>query len=298
MPLKRFAGKVFKRPRTAKAPQRTVAAPAAQSTAVTVASGPRGAFRDRIRDQRRARANGTAPQRTRNRLAGAAAVNSTGPAIDDDPSIPWPDEFKYTFAISMPTRPERWEGLKARFGKWAGKVRYWRATNGANINKRKWAREGKIVGNCPMGRGQIGCHDSHVRIWAYMVTKQIPYALIMEDDANIRHRWDHYNRMRATLDELNMRDPAWDMLYVGTGANNPRRAIGPNLGRCRGCQGLFAYVLTLSGAKKLMRHARPYRIPVDVLVGNLADNGTINAYCMHPRLCYVVPVRSDTAGIQ
>lgn len=235
---------------------------------------------------------------SRNPMAGASAVNATGEPIESDPTIPWPEEFKAAFAISMSNRPERWEGLKARFGHWAKHVRYWRATSGFTVNKNRWMNDGKLARGCALRRGEIGCYDSHVRIWKFMTEHKIESALIMEDDANIRHRWDHYKRIRSALDELKKRDKNWDLLYIGMGDRNSKQRIAPDLGKCQGCQGLFAYVLTIQGAQKLLKHAMPFRIPVDVLVGNLSDKKILNTYCMYPRLCYVVPVHSDTAGIK
>lgn len=237
------------------------------------------------------------PKSQVNRLAGPDAVNKTGPPLDTDENVPYPEEFQHrTFAITMARRPERWEGLRARYGPWSKYLVKWRATDGHGVSQRAWAKNNRVAKGCGMKRGELGCYDSHVRVWKHIVDNNLPYALILEDDANIRYRKDHSKKMTDALQEVSKMDKDWDLLYIGTGHNNNKRKIGNGLGKCRGCQGLFAYAVTLAGAKKMLAGALPFRVPVDVYVGRKADSGQLRAYCMLPRLCYVVPVRSDTAN--
>jgi len=249
-----------------------------------------------MRAARQIRLTPRVPPGSINRLAGADTVNLTGGPVEAG-DIPWPPEFVKTFVINLSTRPERMEGLLARFGDWSKHVTKLQATNGLGIRVPEWVKDRRTAPGVRLNRGQLGCYDSHVRAWTEMVEKGIPSALILEDDANIRHRHDHATRMRAALDEVNAKQPDWEFFYIGTGHTRNAKT-GKHIGTCRGCQGLFAYVLKLEGARKLLASARPYILPVDVYVGKMIDSGQIKGSGMVPSLCYVVPVHSDTTFIR
>ncbi len=230
----------------------------------------------------------------KNRLAGPDAVEATGPPLDKEP-LPWFPEIQSTWAISI--RPQRWLGMQARMGPWAPHVHHFAGTNGHVINANQWMREGKAAYGCVLNRGQLGCYDSHVRIWETMVRLRTDMALILEDDANIRHTRAMYQQIRQGLDEAKRLNLPWQLFYLGRSRTDIHLKHSPTLVKPKGCCGLFAYILTLSGAETLLKHARPYRLPVDVLVCNLHDSGRLNAIALEPKLCYVVPVRSDTRHI-
>ena len=231
----------------------------------------------------------------KNRLGGPNAVNATGPPLDPGP-LQWPPEFNASFVISM--RHLRWQGMQARLGPWARNVQMWNATNGHTINLSRWIQEGKTSGHASLNRGQLGCADSHTRIWEHIVHHKIKMTLILEDDANIRHTRVQAQQMRQALDEAKQRRIPWHLLYLGRGNMcSEHSRYSATLAKPKGCAGLFAYVLTFEGAKILLQHARPYRLPVDVLVASLHDRGILNAVALMPRLCYVVQVFSDTKNL-
>jgi len=230
----------------------------------------------------------------RNRLGGPEGVNATGPPLDPGP-LPWPPEIKAAFAISM--RHQRWQGMQARLGPWASHVQMWNATNGYTINPRHWVEKGKAAPMNTLSRGQLGCHDSHFRLWEHMVKNKIPMALIMEDDANVRHTRSTATTIRNALDEATRLKIPWHIMYLGRQRPEDHMKYSATLSRPRGCCGLFAYLLTLEGATRLTKHCGCYRYPVDVLVGRLSDQNIINSVAINPRMCWVVPVRSDTNGI-
>jgi glycosyl transferase family 25 len=232
----------------------------------------------------------------KNRLGGPEGVGATGPRLDTNDNIQWFPEFNAAFAISI--RPLRWNGMQARLSKWAPHVRLWEGTNGEHLNIKHWIKQGKAAYGCRLNRGQLGCYDSHVRVWEYIVKQNLQTTLILEDDANIRYTHATYKSIRDGLDEAKQLNIQWDLFYLGRSRLDIHTKYSSKLVKPKGCCGLFAYVLTLKGAKLLLEHSKPYRIPVDVLVANLHDSNRLNAVGLEPRLCYVVPVRSDTRGIK
>ena len=231
-----------------------------------------------------------------NRLAGPSGVTATGPPLDPG-NLAWPPEINATFAISI--RPLRYAGLRARLGPWARHVQHWNGTNGATIDIPSWLRSGKIDSNgAKLRRGEIGCCDSHVRLWEHIVARQIPRTLILEDDANLRHIRPHAQQLRKCFDELSRLKVKWHLLYLGRGSHQGEMGRwSAMLTRPKGFCGLFAYVLTLEGARLLLSKARPYRLPVDIYVANMHDTTEITAVAIKPRMMYVVQVHSDTVHI-
>jgi glycosyl transferase, family 25 len=212
-------------------------------------------------------------------------------------NLPWFPEITAAFAISM--RPNRWRDLKDRLGPWAAHVKMWEATNGYNINVADWVKRGKTVPNVRLTRGQLGCHDSHVKLWKHIVQNQIPMTLILEDDATLVHTQASANIIRKALDDCKTQKIPWHILYLGRQRNEDASRYSGTLSKPRGCCGLFAYILTLEGAQKLVQYTGPYHKAVDVLVANFSDQGKINCVALNPRLVWVTSVtHSDTNGIR
>ena len=57
---------------------------------------------------------------------------------------------------------------------------------------------------------QRGCAQSHVTIWKHIVFENIPYALILEDDAKFDHAW--LSKLDGFL--IEHRDSEWDAIFL------------------------------------------------------------------------------------
>jgi glycosyl transferase family 25 len=228
-------------------------------------------------------------------LARISAINKrSGQAIEKQKDLPWPTELSSSFAISV--RPQRWQGMRERLGPWIKNVKLWNGTNGSTVNTGKWLQTGKLSRSSVLKRGQLGCYDSHVRIWQHIVKTKAPMTLIMEDDANLRYTENHAKKMRMILDQV-QKIKGWHLLYLGRCTGKTKGALTPLLKSPLGCGCLFAYILSLEGAKMLLKYAHPYRIAVDVMVSNAHDKGKLIAACASPSLFTTVPLQSDTEGI-
>jgi hypothetical protein len=204
---------------------------------------------------------------------------------------PWPGEIKGAFAISI--RPERYQALKQRLGPWQKYVRLFGGTNGHHINRRQWAK--KVRGN--FKRGEIGCYDSHVRLWQKVATMNGP-VLILEDDAALFYNQQTSQRFRHLFDEITKKNPKWDLIYLGHYGDMLAGApVAPGLHAAKVWQGLFAYIIKPEAARKLVQGAWPMRSPSDVYVGSFISRGVLHALRAEPRFCFVVTRNSDTAGI-
>jgi glycosyl transferase family 25 len=214
----------------------------------------------------------------------------------------WPEEIKHAFVISM--RPVRWESFQERLGPWSQYITLWNATNGYHLNLEELKKNNIVAKTARLIRGQVGCYMSHVNVWKHIVENNLPLTLIMEDDADLRYCQSHCTMLNECMTELKKYKGDWDFLYLGRGkqVNWPEdmspKDLPPLFSRPRGCGGIFCYILTLNGAKKMLQYVYPFFYPIDVLVARLHDSEKINAISLRKRIGFVVSIESDTSTIE
>ena len=116
--------------------------------------------------------------------------------------------------------------------------------------------------------GEIGCFESHRRIWQDMVDKGTPVACILEDDMLVAGDFATLDIPDAILNTVDLikvdYDPTGQPLY---GAERipvtDMRSISRMLTteRSTGC-----YIVTLLGAGRLLAGTRNYMLPVDTMM--------------------------------
>lgn len=124
--------------------------------------------------------------------------------------------------------------------------------------------------------GGIGCYLSHVEIWKRVLTNSEPYAIVFEDDAAVPA--DFLETFSACTQQMNLL-PAmpdlwtfsrtWDFYYTTKGRALPQdlpenRRGSWILNTCPG--GTGGYFITREGAKKLLEHAFPIDMHVDLYI--------------------------------
>lgn len=123
----------------------------------------------------------------------------------------------------------------------------------------------------PLTPGEIGCFESHRRIWQKMVTEKIPVACVLEDDMLVAEDF-------ATLDIAADLLPGIDLLKVDYDTTRPAcygaeripvtatRSMSRLLAteKSTGC-----YIVSLRGASRLLEGTRNYMLPVDTLMFNI-----------------------------
>lgn len=206
-----------------------------------------------------------------------------------------PPQMQVIRAISI--HDWRYNNFVKRLGPWAKYAQKLPGTNGNNIDKRAWLREKKIIGQ-KLKRGELGCYDSHVRLWHWMVTNKIPYCFICEDDANFNYSLEMSLKLQQAFTEIETFKLDYDVLYIGHGSHEIHKRLTPLISQAKGTYGLFAYVMTLKGAQKALNGCLPYIHPIDNYIGARGNNGTMNVLAIDPSLFYVVPVVSSTNSIR
>ena len=171
------------------------------------------------------------------------------------------------FVINMKSSAERWQKTHSRLHSLGLECVRFEATVGkamseaeistwydADTNLRKHHRN--------MTPGEIGCYISHMRVWQHIHDKNIPAAIILEDDLLIEnHLQENFKNLSQLQD--------WDMIKLSDNRTNPfiqtktlsnQVVLGNYLKVPNGGQG---YIISQQGVKKLLCR-KPFFRPVDV----------------------------------
>lgn len=116
-------------------------------------------------------------------------------------------EFDETniFCISLEKSHERWIKMQER-------MKYF------NLSISKWnacCKEEDIIDIFPptLSLAQKGCAQSHLNIYKHMKKNNLPYALILEDDACFDKEWQE--KINSThLTEIITKDPEWHAIFL------------------------------------------------------------------------------------
>ena len=151
----------------------------------------------------------------------------------------------------------------------------------------------------PLTRGELGCYDSHRRVWLRIVEQNLDVAVICEDDAAVGPA--EHARIAAELAAAQAgQGPAqWDLLYFGTNWDPPVAPRGSGLGEPQiygAFHVLHAYAITRRGARALLETATPALFPVDVYVA--AQSRRLRVLQTTPSIVRTVDAPSDTQGIR
>ena len=136
-----------------------------------------------------------------------------------------------------------------------------------------------LKGKIKVRHGEVGCALSHIKIYSHIVKKNMPLSLVLEDDSEINENLKKIIEDPLLLELAN--DGIFEILNLGCvkreGIYMPilrffgRRKIHNNqtIGKpARIIPGTNCYLLTLNGAKKLLKASMPLRYGADQLLAN------------------------------
>jgi len=197
------------------------------------------------------------------------------------------------YGISI--RPKRKANFLKRIGTLRRHVKVVLGVNGATLKPRHSCAPGVTL-----TRGQIGCFCSHRQIWKKILKAGHRYACIFEDDVSFRPGF--VQRTLQAVTYLSKHKPQWDVIYLGRNPKNRHNkgSAGPGLVVSGESWGMFAYLVSRRGVRKLLAHAKvqKFTCPCDVLLSNLGLQGHLNCYALTPCVCGYQRLGSDTRGIK
>ena len=109
-----------------------------------------------------------------------------------------------------------------------------------------------------LNKGQVGCWLSHVDMWTHIAEATNPYALVLEDDANIHLP----EQLQSIYDVLADLPAGWDVCYLGGRYQHPETArnVG-NLLETSASSVIWhshAYLITKQAASDLFSQSRTF----------------------------------------
>ncbi|MBJ7592217.1 glycosyltransferase family 25 protein [Aeromonas veronii] len=126
--------------------------------------------------------------------------------------------------------------------------------------------------------GEVGCALSHIKLYEMMVSKKIEKAIILEDDIYLHMHF-------KSIIDVALQKMSSDIIFIHHGKAKKwpwtrklpegyRLAsyCRPSKKSNRGIISTAGYILSLNGARKLLQHAYPVRMPADYLTGRLQWN--------------------------
>lgn len=142
---------------------------------------------------------------------------------------------------------------------------------------------GLIVDQGRMSKGEIGCAGSHKFIYEKIVSDNIEYALVLEDDVCVK------SEITTFLSALNRASFSWDIILLGHHCHGSRsvnvatsiwsrfKLAQFTLGKpTELANGTYGYCVSQEGAKKLLNQF-PLSSPIDHYTGNPNE---INVYAV------------------
>ena len=136
--------------------------------------------------------------------------------------------------------------------------------------------------------GGVGCYLSHTSVWKKVMERPEPYAMILEDDADIPEGFTE--DFQLALKESSLLPQAPDVWYFSNptpwyyeykGKSNPKDVKKYNLGpwTTNTCSSFTGYLISKKGAEKLLETAFPIDMHVDLYSCLAGDLGKVLTVC-------------------
>lgn len=120
----------------------------------------------------------------------------------------------------------------------------------------------------------VGVWQSHLNIWQEMIDKNIKVQLIMEDDCIFHEKFNE--KFYSVLEMI--KDKEFDIFYIGYGGDSPDFNNDIYI-TDNGCPRLtHSYIVTLSGAKKLVERMNRLNFPIDEIMGGMFRTKEFKGY--------------------
>jgi glycosyl transferase family 25 len=190
----------------------------------------------------------------------------------------WTVESIPSFCITLERRKDRWQRFQDQSGIDGLNLKKFIGVDGKTIDVRKDDRvalctKRNILANIRRSHeeldsvGGVGCALSHIAVWQWMVDNNQDICLVFEDDAVIPADFIE-KANRCINDSLILKDPTkWDMWLLGGNWDNLTKIPGEDKAIRVGEFVLFhAYIMTLHGAKRLLKNVYPIHSHIDLWV--------------------------------
>lgn len=200
------------------------------------------------------------------------------------------------WVVNLARSTERRQFMQQQFASLHLSYRIINASDGKNLSREELQKYSKRKALKAKGRelstGEIGCALTHARIYQQMLIENLEEVLILEDDIVITQ-----DLLQVLLQRRKF-PPVWEAVnFANTWAPAIPRGgtVYKNYEICR-FKGIAnrtsAYLINRQGAKKLIEHVYPIRLPADDLVGRTLMTG-LHLYGVTPSVVALADFKSD-----
>lgn len=178
--------------------------------------------------------------------------------------------FENTWVINLDRCKNRWNMTKTRLKNIGIIPKRWKAIdkNSKEIENLYKNLKGINVG---MNTGTIACYLSHKRLWEYLYSVEVPYAIIFEDDIIFNKGIKAKDIGKIFKDSI-----GFNIIFLGyTCPNRPvfeNQNVTEGGGTC-----LHAYIISRKGLKNLLELKHDFTNPVDKITKEFSEDN----------LCYI-----------
>jgi len=190
-----------------------------------------------------------------------------------------PSDMVKSFIITLPEAKERQDFMSAQMSARGLPFEFVEAVDGRGFDVAGHPEYDAATRRRNYGRdlkgGELGCLLSHKRLYEKIVAESIPLSFILEDDAVL------VDDMRQVIEDLAaLPNDSFDIVrFLGSKKLSKARQkiVKPlrkpyTLSRLYGVPGgAHAYVITLTGAKKMLAAMPRSAYPIDTLIGRVWD---------------------------
>jgi len=201
--------------------------------------------------------------------------------------------IKDAYVINLKDRYDRWLQVQHNFKGTGIKLHRWNAINGKDLTDQQIKNITTMQCYFTCSKGMIGCWLSHYLLWKHIVDHAIHRVLILEDDVEIVPGFvdklkDALNKVPLQYDMVllgcegscDLENPFYNLLYKPNKVLNERVVI-PSFP-----SSLHAYVLSLTGARKIVQYCQSNKInkPVDTWLAEVIFPHGLKIYAIQPSL--------------
>lgn len=199
------------------------------------------------------------------------------------------------FVISLPGSAARQQAITAQLGRQGLAFSWLEGVNGRSLDesavRRLYSAErAEREGGRQLSRGEIGCALSHLKIYQTMLDEALDLVLVLEDDAALSENFaEELKQVCAAVDWNDNELVLLSHIHKYTDWGALRIAPGLRLVRPVTAYNGNGYLLTRSGARKLLAALRPLHQPADcwnylLKKGVLRIRGIVPYLVNHSRL--------------
>ena len=211
--------------------------------------------------------------------------------LHNEPSTQTTYPDVHIYIVNLKKDTQRKEIMQKQLDKYDFSYEFVEAVDGSKLDVEQLKKEDKIrLYGDQLKRGEYGCYLSHLNIYKMFLSSTYKYCIVLEDDAKLVDDFDKH--IKLLLSEMNsIPNNDIDIIYLIEDKHcsrwfhddcNKTFETKIKLTNVKKISHIgyhtHGYLITKSGAEKLIKYGTVMTIPIDVYIHNLNYNNVLNGY--------------------